>query len=119
MSALGQSLTRVSSTVTNKEAAEINDLSAIGPKRLTPMTMPVSLAAWKILQTLKQRRLELGLTQREVAGQVKAGGSQGNFSDLERGTYAPNLATFIRWAQALDFEIVFVRKSGNGIGGIA
>jgi transcriptional regulator with XRE-family HTH domain len=89
----------------------VSDL-LVGPKRLMPVTLPVSHEARRVLSVLRQRRLELGLTQAQLAGQMKgAAGSQGNFSDLERGVYAPNLATLIRWYQALDFRMHFERMS--------
>ena len=53
---------------------------------------------------LRERRFELGLTQREVAN--AAGTSHTAISRLESGSHTPNLATLQRIASVLDEELL-------------
>jgi DNA-binding XRE family transcriptional regulator len=53
---------------------------------------------------LRERRFELGLTQREVA--AAAGTSHTAISRLESGSHTPNLATLQRIASVLDEELL-------------
>jgi DNA-binding XRE family transcriptional regulator len=53
---------------------------------------------------MRQRRLELGLTQDEVA--KAAGTSHSAVSRLEKGTHIPQLATLQRIAAVLDEELL-------------
>jgi HTH-type transcriptional regulator/antitoxin HipB len=53
--------------------------------------------------TIRARRLELGLTQVELA--ERAGIPQANVSRIERGGYAPTDLVRIRLARALELEV--------------
>jgi DNA-binding XRE family transcriptional regulator len=53
---------------------------------------------------LRERRFELGLTQKDVA--AAAGTSHTAISRLERGAHTPNLATLQRIAAVLDEELL-------------
>src|SRR5579864_1624750 len=53
---------------------------------------------------LRERRVELGLTQEEVA--AAAGTAHTNISRLEKGTFMPRLATLQRIAAVLDEELL-------------
>ena len=53
---------------------------------------------------LRERRFELGLTQREVA--TAAGTSHTAISRLESGAHTPNLATLQKIAAVLDEELL-------------
>jgi len=53
---------------------------------------------------LRERRFELGLTQREVA--TASGTSHTAISRLESGTHTPNLATLQKIAAVLDEELL-------------
>lgn len=58
---------------------------------------------------LRERRFELGLTQREVAS--AAGTSHSAISRLESGTHTPSLATLQKIAAVLDEELVLCFQS--------
>jgi DNA-binding XRE family transcriptional regulator len=62
---------------------------------------------------LRERRFELGLTQREVA--AAAGTSHTAISRLEKGFHTPSLATLQRIAAVLDEELLvcFQRTDGG------
>lgn len=64
---------------------------------------------------LRERRFELGLTQRAVA--TAAGTSHTAISRLESGTHTPSLATLQRIAAVLDEELLvcFQRTVGDEI----
>ena len=61
---------------------------------------------------LRERRFELGLTQREVA--EAAGTSHSAISRLESGTHTPNLATLRRIAAVLDEELLLCFQTTDG-----
>ena len=59
-----------------------------------------------VVRALKQRRLDLGLTQREVAERI--GVKQPCVSAWESGDRHPGLATIQKWANALDMALTVV-----------
>jgi len=61
---------------------------------------------------LRERRFELGLTQREVAD--AAGTSHSAISRLESGTHTPNLATLQKIAAVLDEELLLCFQTTDG-----
>ena len=61
---------------------------------------------------LRERRFELGLTQRAVA--KAAGTSHTAISRLESGTHTPNLATLQKIAAVLDEELLLCFQTTDG-----
>lgn len=61
---------------------------------------------------LRERRFELGLTQREVA--EAAGTSHSAISRLESGTHTPSLATLQKIAAVLDEELLLCFQTTDG-----
>jgi DNA-binding XRE family transcriptional regulator len=61
---------------------------------------------------LRERRFELGLTQRAVA--EAAGTSHTAISRLESGTHTPNLATLQKIAAVLDEELLLCFQTTDG-----
>jgi DNA-binding XRE family transcriptional regulator len=61
---------------------------------------------------LRERRFELGLTQREVA--EAAGTSHSAISRLESGTHTPSLATLQKIAAVLDEELLVCFQTTDG-----
>lgn len=60
----------------------------------------------ELVAALKKRRLDLGLTQREVG--VRSGIGQNLICTYERGrTISPTLAKIVAWADALGCDITF------------
>lgn len=57
-----------------------------------------------IADTLRERRLELGLSQEQVADRM--GSRQSHLSELERGYKNFGIQTLVLWAQALGMELV-------------
>jgi XRE family transcriptional regulator, regulator of sulfur utilization len=57
----------------------------------------------KIASRLTQRRLELGLRQKQVAQSI--GMTQPHLSLIESGEANPNINTIIRLASALDIKV--------------
>ncbi|HBH46659.1 MAG: transcriptional regulator [Candidatus Jacksonbacteria bacterium RIFOXYC2_FULL_44_29] len=66
-----------------------------------------------LINTLIQKRLEKGLTQKEIA--EKVGTRQSAISRLESGTYNPSLAFLHKIAEALDtrLQLSLIKKSGS------
>jgi transcriptional regulator with XRE-family HTH domain len=79
------------------------------PTGLECLPVPLTRRAARLLQALKQRRKELGLTMETVGLQV--GLRKQNISELEAGKRTPTLGTLLRLTQALDLEICFVRAA--------
>lgn len=71
------------------------------------LSAPLSVRVHRLLQTLRQRRIELGMSQETVAGQM--GMRQRNLSDWERRIYTPRLDSLLKWCAVLDFDVFFVR----------
>lgn len=65
--------------------------------------VPMSFEQEQIRQRLISRRVELGLTQSELAARM--GTSQSAVSDFETGRHIPRVNTLRRWAQALNMRI--------------
>lgn len=60
---------------------------------------------------LKNRRIELGLTQQELAD--KTGLARKTINAMEAGKFWPGSRQLVLIAQALDFKIVFKNKFGT------
>lgn len=56
-----------------------------------------------IMQTIQERRVELGMTQKELA--ALAGVNPGTISRLESGSLAPSLSVASKVARALELPI--------------
>ncbi|KKI85333.1 helix-turn-helix transcriptional regulator [Shouchella clausii] len=54
-------------------------------------------------EKLRQRRLELGLTQNELADRLNM--SRANYGHIERGRHEPNLKQMALIAEALDVDL--------------
>lgn len=64
---------------------------------------------WELFRAqLRKRRIDLHLTQKEVA--VRMGRSQDYVSVLENNTAIPTLGTVWLWADALGLDILAVEK---------
>ena len=57
----------------------------------------------ELILTLKELRLEAGLSQRAVASTM--GMSQPNYQRLETATYQPTISTFQAWARSLGYQV--------------
>lgn len=75
-------------------------------RRMLPA--PLTVRVHRLLQALRQRRLELGLSQDVAAGQM--GMKQRNLSDWERRIYTPRLDSLLKWCAVLDMDVCFVRS---------
>lgn len=78
-------------------------VSRLGIKRAKtkPPVDPASLHP--IVQTLIQRRRELGLSQTELANQAEI--NRGNVCKVEHGGPIPGIKVLFRWCAALDLAI--------------
>jgi len=65
--------------------------------------MPKQTEYITFAEILRDRRISLGLTQRELGEAIGCGQSQ--ISEYETGTVQPTLPLFIVWAYALNFNI--------------
>lgn len=64
-----------------------------------------------VLVALRQRRVELGLSQETLAGHL--GTRQQAIAEWERGFYSPTLRTIRKWADALDCHVVLEPYPGG------
>lgn len=58
-----------------------------------------------VLLALRQRRVQLGLSQRAV-GELMGGRARSWICDLEAGRHQPTLATLGRWCEVLGLELL-------------
>lgn len=65
-----------------------------------------------VVRQLVDRRLALGLSQREVAR--RAGLAQSIISEGERGNHTPGLDTLTAWADGLGAEVRLVERPKRG-----
>lgn len=65
-----------------------------------------------LIQQLRQRRVDLGLSQRDLAERV--GVQQSSISAIEAGTVAPTLDTFIALVHALGFSVMSQKRMPTG-----
>lgn len=71
------------------------------------MASPTSLiSVWAAYLTL--RRVQLGLTQEQLAAET--GFTGGQISKWENGVNVPDLATLIRWADGLGMDVELVSR---------
>ncbi len=63
-------------------------------------------------ETIRELRREQGLTLRELAD--RSGVSDSGVSRWENGERVPNVDAFVRIIEALDAEVVIIRKKGRG-----
>lgn len=61
-----------------------------------------------VVRTLSNRRRALGLSQRTVS--LTANIHPNSLLDWERGHYEPRMRAFIRWAEALGYNVVLQPK---------
>lgn len=58
-----------------------------------------------ITDALRNRRLHMGLTQRDVAHDMGHGTTQSMISEWETGLTVPTIKSVIRWARALEGDV--------------
>ena len=63
----------------------------------------------KIDKLIKEKRIEKGLTQQELANAI--GITRNYISDIENGRYTPSLKTAIKLASYLDLNLNLLTKS--------
>lgn len=73
-----------------------------------PFQGTLSVERDNIMTLLRMRRECFGLSQAALGGQI--GIPKQMLSEYERGTVTPNLATLMRWANALDCRIEVTAK---------
>ena len=66
------------------------------------MTLP------RIASTLKARRIELGLTQQQLADKLRI--KQSNVSQIESGEKGLSIPMLLRYCKALKLELTFTPK---------
>jgi len=77
----------------------------------------VSFKSEDLVQTIKDRRVRVGLSQRALS--ERSGLTQAHISQIETGKLEPGLASFIDLARALDLEVVLVpRKALPAVEGL-
>ena len=75
---------------------------------------PEEMAAWtELAKALRVRRERLGMSQAQLGKLVGTG--QNNVSNREAGMDMPMLSTVIRWANALDCDVVIVARTQPGM----